>query len=128
MSTLAFTAEAVIAVLILAAAFFLFVGSLGLATLPDMMRRLHAPTKATTLGIGGLLLASMIYFPVVEGSLSLHEPVITLFLVLTAPVTAQMLAKAHLLRNPQLREQLPETGCDARWATEPRSAGEAREV
>ena len=51
--------EIVISFLILIGAFFLFVGSLGLAKLPDLMRRLHGPTKATTLGVGSMLIASM---------------------------------------------------------------------
>ena len=96
-------AEVVISLLILVGAFFLFVGSLGLAKLPDLMRRLHGPTKATTLGIGSMLIASMLFFWVVEESPSIHELLITLFLFLTAPVTAQMIAKAHILRERQVR-------------------------
>jgi monovalent cation/proton antiporter MnhG/PhaG subunit len=49
--------EVFVSALILIGAFFLFVGSFGLAKLPDMMRRLHAPTKSTTLGIGSMLIA-----------------------------------------------------------------------
>ena len=36
--------EVIAAILIVIGGFFIFVGSLGLAILPDMMRRLHAPT------------------------------------------------------------------------------------
>ena len=41
-------AEALVALLILAGSFFLLVGSLGLARLPTLIQRLHAPTKAAT--------------------------------------------------------------------------------
>jgi multicomponent K+:H+ antiporter subunit G len=109
--------EVVISLLILVGAFFLFVGSLGLAKLPDLMRRLHGPTKATTLGIGSMLIGSMLYFWAVEGNPSIHELLITLFLVLTAPVTAQMIAKAHILREGHAREALPGTGRPVGWAT-----------
>jgi multicomponent K+:H+ antiporter subunit G len=109
--------EVVISLLILVGAFFLFVGSLGLAKLPDLMRRLHGPTKATTLGIGSMLIGSMLYFWAVEGNPSIHELLITLFLVLTAPVTAQMIAKAHILRAGNAREGLPGTGRPVGWAT-----------
>ncbi|MFG1302389.1 Na+/H+ antiporter subunit G [Xanthobacter sp. V3C-3] len=109
--------EALVAALILIGAFFLFVGALGLARLPDMMRRLHGPTKATTLGIGALLIASMIYFAAVRGTLSIHELLITLFLFLTAPVSAHMLAKAHILRAKGERDRLPPTGTSTGWAT-----------
>lgn len=109
--------EAVVAGLILIGAFFMVVGALGLARLPDMMRRLHGPTKATTLGIGSLLVASMIYFAALRGSLSIHELLITLFLFLTAPVSAHMLAKAHMLRSKAERARLPSTGRPVGWAT-----------
>jgi multicomponent K+:H+ antiporter subunit G len=119
-------AEAAAALLIVSGAVFLFVGSLGLATLPDLMRRLHAPTKATTLGIGFTLIASMIWFAGVAGRPTFHELLITLFLFLTAPVTAQMIAKAHILRSRQTQAELPDTGCPARWATLPPEAGPAQ--
>ena len=106
--------EIAIAALILIGAFFLFVGSLGLAKLPDMMRRLHGPTKATTLGIGAMLIASMLYF-LTLGVFSIHELLITLFLFLTAPVTAHMIAKAHLLGDAETQAELSET--PAGWAT-----------
>jgi multicomponent K+:H+ antiporter subunit G len=110
-------AEALVSVLILVGAFFLLVGSLGLAKLPDLMRRLHGPTKATTLGIGAMLIASMLFFLLIDGDPSIHELLITLFLFLTAPVSAQMIAKAWILREKHVREVLPGTGRPVGWAT-----------
>jgi multicomponent K+:H+ antiporter subunit G len=109
--------EAVIAGLIMIGAFFLFVGSFGLAKLPDLMRRLHGPTKATTLGIGSLLVASMLYFLLIRSQFSVHELLITIFLFLTAPVSAHMIAKAHILRSARERSKLPLAGGKAGWAT-----------
>ncbi|MBN8917088.1 MAG: Na+/H+ antiporter subunit G [Rhizobiales bacterium] len=117
--------EAVVAALILVGAFFLLVGALGLARLPNMMSRLHGPTKATTLGIGSLLIASIVYFTATRGSFSVHELLITLFLFLTAPVSAQMLAKAHLLRSSEEQSRLPATGRPADWATLAKSTDDA---
>lgn len=108
--------EILIAALILIGAFFLFVGSFGLAKLPDMMRRLHGPTKATTLGVGAMLIASMLFFAS-QGAFSIHELLITLFLFLTAPVTAHMLAKAHMLGDSGTQAILPPTHTPAGWAT-----------
>lgn len=108
--------ELAISGLICLAAFFLFVGSLGLAKLPDLMRRLHGPTKATTLGIGSMLIASMLYFILEHGTLSIHELLITTFLFLTAPVTALMVAKAHILCDKKSRKELPSTGRKSGWA------------
>lgn len=109
--------ELAASILILIGAFFLVVGSLGLAKLPGTMRRLHGPTKATTLGIGSLLIASMVYFAGVLGHFSFHELLITLFLFLTAPVSAHMIAKAHILRAKDERGDLPNTGSRSGWAT-----------
>ncbi|MDP1708875.1 MAG: Na+/H+ antiporter subunit G [Gammaproteobacteria bacterium] len=82
--------------LILTGAVFTFIGSLGLARLRDFYTRLHGPTKATTLGVGSLLIASAIYFSTRGAGISLHEVLVTLFLFITAPVSAHLLAKAAL--------------------------------
>jgi len=89
-------ADALVASLLVAAAGFAFVGSLGLAKLSDFFSRLHGPTKAATLGVGGALLASMIQFGVRDGAVSLHEVLIAVFVFLTAPVSGHLLAKAAL--------------------------------
>ena len=109
-------AEALIALLILAGSFFLLVGSLGLARLPSLIQRLHAPTKAATLGAGGLLLASALYFWLQRGQPSYHEALIGVFLFLSAPITAHMLAKVNLLRRTREAEALPPTGREVGWA------------
>lgn len=88
--------EYFISIALLIGAFFVLVGSIGLLRLRDFYARLHAPTKATTLGLGAILVASMVYFGVVRGTPSLHELLITLFLFMSAPVSAYLLAKAAL--------------------------------
>lgn len=108
-------AEIVISVFLVISGVFGFVGSLGLIKLPDPMSRLHAPTKATTLGVGGVLIASVLYWYFAFGRLSLHELLISLFLFLTAPITANFIAKAHLHRHVR-REELPSPGEDQIWA------------
>ena len=85
--------------------FFVFVGSLGLAKLPDFFTRLHAPTKATTLGIGSILVASMIMTSARDGGFSVYELVISLFLFITAPVSAHMMAKAALHKKISMLER-----------------------
>jgi multicomponent K+:H+ antiporter subunit G len=109
--------ELVVAALIVIGGFFLLVGSYGLAKLPDTMRRLHGPTKAVTLGIGAMLIASMFYFLLIRGHLSFHELMITIFMFLTAPVTALMVAKAYILRDRKRRHELSSTGRPVGWAT-----------
>jgi len=67
-----------------------------MAHLRDFYMRLHGPTKATTLGIGCMLIASMGYFWSVDGKPDIQELLITLFLFITAPVSAHLLAKTGL--------------------------------
>ena len=103
--------ETLLSVLILTGAVFTFIGALGLARLPDFYTRLHGPTKATTLGVGSLLVASALYFSTRGAGVSLHEILVTLFLFVTAPVSAHLLARAALhlqLRSlaPLLREEM----------------------
>lgn len=88
--------DALLALLVLAGAGFTFVGSLGLVRLRDFYTRLHGPTKATTLGVGSLLIASAVFFSTRDAGVSLHEVLVTLFLFITAPVSAHLLAKAAL--------------------------------
>ncbi len=88
--------EYLLSFLILAGALFTFVGSLGLARLRDFYTRLHGPTKASTLGVGCLLIASALFFSTRSEGISLHEVLVTLFLFITAPISAHLLAKAAL--------------------------------
>lgn len=88
--------ELLISLLIVIGAGFTFIGSLGLLRLRDFYMRLHGPTKATTLGVGSLLIASTIFFSHQEPGLSLHEVLVTLFLFITAPVGAHLMARAAL--------------------------------
>ncbi|QGU33626.1 Na+/H+ antiporter subunit G [Thermochromatium tepidum] len=100
--------EIALALLVLIGAGFTFIGSLGLVRMPDFFTRLHGPTKATTLGVGSLLIASMLHFSAQGQGLSLHEVLVTLFLFITAPVSAHLLSKAALhLRTRSLAEPPP---------------------
>lgn len=112
------TLELLLSVLILVGAGFTLVGSLGLLRLRDFYSRLHAPTKATTLGVGSLLIASAIFFSHHDEGLSLHEVLVTLFLFITAPVGAHLMAKAALhlrldsLAKPPHEDVLEGGDCD----------------
>ncbi len=106
--------EIIVALLLLVGGAFALVGSWGLVRLPDPMTRLHAPTKAATLGVGGVLIASMLYATVLRGSPSWHEVLITLFLFLTAPVTGLFIAKAHMHLNWK-PDELPRPSPGVEW-------------
>lgn len=98
--------EILVAALLVVGAGFALVGSWGLAKLGDFYKRLHGPSKATTLGVGCVLVASGLWFAV-HGAPSWHELLITLFLFLTAPVSAHLLVKAALKLDPASKPPPP---------------------
>jgi len=109
--------ETIISLAIIIGASLALIGSIGLVRLGDLYSRLHGPTKATTLGMGSLLVASTLHFSR-GGQVSLHEVLVTMFLFLTAPASAHMVAKAALhlrvrsvTRPPRTEDQdaFPET-------------------
>ena len=87
------------ALLLLVGAGLALTGSLGLLRLGTFYERIHAPTLGTTLGIGCVLIASMLYFSVLQTRLVLHELLIAVFMVVTTPVTLTLLARAALYRD-----------------------------
>lgn len=95
------------AILIVVGAFFLLVGAIGMVRLPDFYMRLHAPTKSSTLGVGGVLLASLL-LGWSQGQPGVAELLITLFVFVTAPVSANLLAQAALHLNLPSRARQPE--------------------
>lgn len=87
-------------------AFFLVLGSaltllgaIGLLRFESFYERVHAPTLGTTWGAGGILIASMIFFSVVQTRPVLHEILIALFVTVTTPVTLMLLARAAFYRD-----------------------------
>ena len=104
--------EGVIAFFLIAGGLFAFIGSLGLARLKDFFMRLHGPSKTSTLGVGCVLIASMSYFSLVGDGISLQEMLITIFLFITAPVSAHLLAKSglhyKLARDPRTHDDIEE--------------------
>ena len=97
--------ELVVSVLVLLGASFALIGSIGLVRFPDFFTRLHGPTKATTLGIGSLVLASSVWLS--GDGTTLREVLIAAFLFVTAPVSAHLLAKAALHRRRRSQGGLP---------------------
>jgi multicomponent K+:H+ antiporter subunit G len=88
-----------VALLVLLGAGLALTGAIGLLRLRGFYERVHAPTLGTTLGIGCVLLASMLFFSVLQTRLVLHEVLITMLMVITTPVTLMLLARAALYRD-----------------------------
>jgi multicomponent K+:H+ antiporter subunit G len=102
--------EIVVSALVVLGGVFCLLGSIGLARLPDVFMRLHGPGKATTLGVGCVALASVVHFSVRLNSPSLGGLLIILFVAITTPVSAHLVAKAALHRRlPQWRRDRDES-------------------
>lgn len=99
--------------LIIGAAFAL-IGTIGLLKFNDPMVRLHAPTKVGTIGIGALLLASMIHSYVFSDG-SMHELLIMAFLFVTSPISANFISKVNIhRRNCEVPPKPPQ---NEEWST-----------
>jgi multicomponent Na+:H+ antiporter subunit G len=88
------------AILLLIGTLFCLVAAVGMLRLPDTLIRMHAATKAGTLGAGFILAAQA----VAAGELGTTLKVIAVivFLLLTAPVAAHLIGRAAYHRGIQL--------------------------
>lgn len=93
---------------------FAIIGVIGLLKFNDPMTRLHAPTKVGTVGIGALLLASMIH-SFILGDATIHELLIMSFLFVTAPISAHFIAKVNIHRRAC--DTPPAPPRDETWST-----------
>ena len=79
-------------ILLVLGAIFMFIAALGLVRFPDLYTRMHAVTKASSLGTSLILISVAIYFS--ELGTSLLALFLIVFIFLTAPVAAHLVAKA----------------------------------
>lgn len=86
-------------VLLVVAGMTTLIGSFGLLRLRDFFSRVHGPSMTNTVGVGATLVASMLVSSALVGRPILHELLITLFVSMSAPVTAIMLLQAALYRD-----------------------------
>jgi len=92
-------AALIVAFLLLLGSGLTLLGTIGLVRLDSFYKRVHSPTLGTTWGTGGILLASMLFFSVIESRPVLHELLIAVFVTVTTPVTLMLLARAALFRD-----------------------------
>ena len=104
---LPFWAELLASALLVTGGVFALIGAIGMLRFPDFFMRLHAPTKASTLGVGGALLASIVVHGA-RGQFGWHELLITLLVFITAPVSANLLAKAALHLRVRSTAKVPD--------------------
>ena len=100
-----------VALLLILGASIVLIGALGLLRLPSFYQRIHGPAITITLGAGCILIASMLYFTVAQSRLVIHEVIITVFLLMTAPVVSMLIMRAAVYRD--LRARKHEAGVTA---------------
>ena len=102
------------AILAIVGGLFTVVGAYGLVKLNDPLSRLHAPTKASTMGVGCIIAAALLHNLAI-GEPTLREALIMGFIFVTAPVSAHFIAKSNIHHRRDI-ERLPTPKRDKTWA------------
>lgn len=84
--------SSIVGMLLVVGTFFLGIGTIGLLRFPDVYNRLHATSKATTLGAASMFLAGFVWFG--PGGTGLTSIIGIIFLFLTAPTGAHMISRS----------------------------------
>ena len=92
--------DIIVLLLVAAGTFFTFLAGFGIVRMPDVYTRMHASTKAASLGAGLMLVAAALYFQ--DAGVTTRIALTTIFIFLTAPVAAHMLGRsAYLMQVEQ---------------------------
>jgi multicomponent K+:H+ antiporter subunit G len=86
------------AILLICGGLLALIGSLGLLRMKSFYARMHPPTMGATLGSGCVLVASMLVSSALLKRPVIHEILITVFILITAPVSAMTLMRAAVSR------------------------------
>jgi multicomponent K+:H+ antiporter subunit G len=98
-ATVPFGVEVVVAVLLVLSGVFVLVSAIGFLRLQDFFLRMHPPALAYTFASWCVILASILYFSMLQGRVVLHPLVIIVVLSMTVPVTTLLLARVALFRR-----------------------------
>lgn len=79
---------------------FILIASVGIVRMPDFFLRLSVTVKAATLGVGFILLSTVLFFG--ELSVTTKAFAIGLFLLLTSPVGAQLIGRVSYFTGAKL--------------------------
>jgi len=102
-------------ILLVLGLFFIAAGCIGLYRMPDVFCRMHATSKATTLGLVFILMASFVELGV--SAVGLKAFLAIVFAFLTAPVGAHLISKAAYQRGVKLHDRSVSDALEARYPT-----------
>jgi multicomponent K+:H+ antiporter subunit G len=88
-----------VSLLLILGGFIILTGAVGLLRLPSFYQRIHGPAITVTLGAGCVLIASMITFTTLQSRIVIHELLISIFVLMTAPVVSMMIMRAAVYRD-----------------------------
>lgn len=94
--------DLITAAMMLFGASFMLLAAVGIVRLPDLFIRMHAATKSGTLGVTGMILALAVHFN--DLGIAIRALLVILFIFLTAPVAAHLIARAAYLVGVPLWE------------------------
>jgi multicomponent Na+:H+ antiporter subunit G len=96
-------AEIIALGLMLVGVIFTFIAAMGVVRLPDLFMRMHANTKSATLGVGFIMLGVAVYFG--DITVTTRALAVILFLLITAPISSHLLARAAYFSGIPLWEK-----------------------
>jgi multicomponent Na+:H+ antiporter subunit G len=85
-------ADVLSAVLLVAGGAVMLLAGVGVVRMPDLFSRMQAATKASSLGVGCLVLAGAVHFG--DLAVAARAVLVIAFVFLTAPVAAHLIARA----------------------------------
>ena len=97
--TLPWWAAIPVAFLLVLGGLITVLGTLGMLRLQSFYQRIHGPAITIALGAGCILVASMLYFTVAQSRLVIHELLISVFVLMTAPVVSMLIMRAAVYRD-----------------------------
>ncbi|ADH99894.1 monovalent cation/H(+) antiporter subunit G [Salisediminibacterium selenitireducens] len=94
--------EIVISVFLIMGAALSLLGAIGIVRFPDVYGRLHAATKSATLGVISIITGVFLFFLWIDGIVVGKLLLTIIFVFLTAPVAAFMIARSAYNTNVKM--------------------------
>ena len=92
--------EWIVSILLIAGSLFMLVAAIGVVKLSDVYMRMHAITKAASLGAILMLTAVFLWHP--QWIVGIEAFMVVIFVIFTAPIGTHMIARvAHRMNVPQ---------------------------
>jgi multicomponent Na+:H+ antiporter subunit G len=95
--------DALTSIILVVGSLFCLLAGVGMLRLPDTLTRMHAATKAGTLGAGLILIAEAVFYR--DTGITLRALAAIVFLLLTAPVAAHLIGRAAYHSGIKLSKQ-----------------------